>query len=50
LTQIRHDGDRPEPRRLYRCHVCRLELIVDERTSLLTIPPLPNDPDEARQG
>jgi hypothetical protein len=46
LTQIRHDGDGPELRRLYRCHVCRLELVLDERTNLMTVAPLPGEGDE----
>jgi len=41
LTQIRHDGDRPECDRVYRCHVCRLELVLDEPTQAMTVAPLP---------
>lgn len=41
LTQIRHDGDTPEPKRIYRCHVCRLELVLDEKTKTLKVAPLP---------
>ena len=40
-TQIRHDGDRPERYRVYRCHVCRLELVLDESTQAMTVAPLP---------
>lgn len=40
-TQIRHDGATPEPKRLYRCHVCRLELVLDEQTKTLKVAPLP---------
>jgi hypothetical protein len=29
------------PRRVYRCHICRLELILDEITGKLTVAPLP---------
>jgi hypothetical protein len=36
-TQIAHDGDQPEHRRIYRCHVCRLELVRDESTQKLTV-------------
>jgi hypothetical protein len=36
-TQIAHNGDAPEPRRVYRCHVCRLELTLDETTHKLTV-------------
>jgi len=39
-TAIRHDGDAPTPGRLYRCHVCHLELVVNERTHRLDLPPL----------
>jgi hypothetical protein len=40
LTQIRYDGDAPAPKRVYRCLVCRLELILDEKTRLLIVAPL----------
>jgi hypothetical protein len=39
-TQIAHDGDLPEPRRVYRCHVCRLELVLDDKGHKLTVAPL----------
>ena len=42
-TQIRHDGDSPEPKRLYRCNVCRLELVLDDSTQRLVVAPLPTD-------
>jgi hypothetical protein len=29
---IAHDGDQREPTRVYRCHVCRLDLVLDEPT------------------
>jgi hypothetical protein len=35
--QIAHDGDQPELQRVYRCHVCRLELLLDEPTHKLTV-------------
>jgi hypothetical protein len=41
-TQIRHDGDSPAPNRLYRCHVCRLELTLDPHTNRMGVPPLPD--------
>lgn len=44
-TQIRHDGNTPEPNRIYRCHVCRLELVVDEQTRLMVIAPLSSPPE-----
>src|SRR5262249_41275345 len=39
-TQIAHDGDVPERKRVYRCHVCRLELVFDETLQQLTVAPL----------
>jgi len=38
-TEIQYDGDTPQPGRVYRCHVCHLELIVD--ASMRTLAPLP---------
>jgi rubredoxin len=45
--QIRHSDLEPEPRRnvRYRCHICRLELVFDERTGKLIVAPLDNDHD-----
>jgi len=40
-TQIKHEGDLPEARRVYRCHVCRLELVLDAWTQKLTVAPMP---------
>jgi len=40
-TQIRHNGDMPERNRVYRCHVCRLELVLDGSTQTMTVAPLP---------
>lgn len=38
-NQIQHEYDRPVPRVLYRCHICRLELVLDEHTQkLIAIP------------
>lgn len=42
-TQIAYDGDHPELERVYRCHVCRLELVLDERTQKLIVVPLPTE-------
>ena len=42
-TQIQHEQPRPLPKVVYRCHVCRLELVVDEQTSKLVVAPLPVD-------
>jgi hypothetical protein len=39
-TPIAHNGDASEPKRVYRCHVCRLELTLDETTHKLTLVPL----------
>jgi len=36
----------PRPQTLYRCHVCRLELILDTGTNKLTVAPLPTERDE----
>lgn len=44
-TQIRHDGTGPEPNRLYRCHVCHLELTLDETIGKLAVAPLPPEKD-----
>ena len=41
-TEIRHDGERPEPDRVYRCHVCRLELVLDRPTNKLAIAASPD--------
>ena len=42
-TRIRHDSDQPHPHIIYRCHVCRLELLLDESTGRLTVAPLPSE-------
>jgi hypothetical protein len=42
---MRHDGVAPEFHRLYRCHVCRLELMLDEATNRMQVPPLPDAAD-----
>ena len=38
-TEIRYDGDMPTHRRVYRCHVCRLELVLDEQSLKMTVAP-----------
>jgi hypothetical protein len=43
-TVIRVDGDGPQANRIYRCSVCRLELIVDEERQKLIVAPLPDGP------
>jgi hypothetical protein len=32
--------ERPRPGVRYRCHVCRLELVVDPKIRILTVAPL----------
>jgi rubredoxin len=48
--QIRHsEGEvMPRPGVVYRCHVCRLELILDLATDEFTVAPLPADPSEKK--
>ena len=43
-TEIRHDDDAPNPRQVYRCHVCRLELVLDGLTDKLTLAPFAAPP------
>ena len=43
-TPVRHgerDTDGPRPGQVYRCHVCRLELVLDTTTKKLTVTPFP---------
>jgi hypothetical protein len=42
---IRHNEHEAVPNRgvVYRCHVCRLEWIVDAVTDKLTVAPMPED-------
>jgi hypothetical protein len=44
-TPIRHSEteDRPRPDALYRCHICRLELVLDPRTERLDVAPMRRD-------
>jgi hypothetical protein len=44
--QIVHSTAEPMPRRnvTYRCHICRLELVLDPKTNKLVLAPI--DPDE----
>jgi hypothetical protein len=40
---IRHDydaADEPRPNVIYRCHICRLELIFDPETKKLVLAPM----------
>ena len=40
-TEIRHEGETPVPKRIYRCHICRLELTLDKERRDLTLAPFP---------
>jgi hypothetical protein len=44
-TPIHHaaNEDRPRANSLYRCHICRLELILDPETGRLTVAPVVDD-------
>jgi predicted Zn finger-like uncharacterized protein len=44
-TQIRHSDAEaaPRPGVVYRCSVCRLELVVDKETNRLVVVPLADD-------
>jgi hypothetical protein len=41
-TSIDHTEleEQPRPRVIYRCHICRLELILDRATGKLTVAPI----------
>jgi hypothetical protein len=47
-TEIAHDGETPHVGRVYRCHVCRLELTVDVESNKLKLAPLPAAEDNRR--
>jgi rubredoxin len=38
---IQHHEEAPRPNVVYRCNVCRLELVVDPETGKMTLAPLP---------
>jgi hypothetical protein len=40
-TDIRRTEDAPRPGVVYRCHICRLELILDALTGRLTVASFP---------
>jgi len=44
-TAIHHGAveDRPRPNAIYRCHICRLELVFDADTGRLIVRPLVAD-------
>lgn len=48
-TQIQHSelDTNPRPQCKYRCHICRLELVVDRETNKLTVAPLQLEDDRA---
>jgi len=53
MTQIRHSDAEGSPRigARYRCHVCRLELVLDPQTGKLTVTPLESESDaDAERG
>jgi len=47
-THIEHNAfeESPRPGTVYRCHVCRLELIADPKTDRLTVVPFSTPADE----
>ena len=49
--QIQHSELDPTPRSgaRYRCHVCRLELVLDPETNKLTVTPVADDEPDPRQ-
>ena len=49
-TQIRHSDaeDRPRPHVVYRCHICRLELMLDQTTDKLAPTPIATAVDESQ--
>jgi hypothetical protein len=48
-SPIRHSQAEaiPRPKTLYRCHVCRLELMLDESGERFTVTPLDDEPRKA---
>ena len=42
-TAIQHQEPEPRPGVVYRCNICRLELMVDMQTRNLALAPLPTD-------
>jgi hypothetical protein len=49
-TQIRHSEveDKPRLNTAYRCHICRLELVLDPDTQRLTVSPYDGEPRNVR--
>jgi hypothetical protein len=49
-NRVRHDGNGEKPPKsgvVYRCHVCRIELVFDPRVNKMRPMPLPPDPKES---
>jgi predicted SprT family Zn-dependent metalloprotease len=44
VRQGDRETDVPRPGQVYRCHVCRLELVLDPTTKKLTVAPFPTEP------
>ena len=51
-SEIRHNDIEAKPRfgQRYRCHICRLELILDPDTDKLTVTPIETQDDRPRNG
>jgi hypothetical protein len=47
-SEIQYHGDRPQPSQVYRCHVCRLELVTDAHGPRLVVAPLTPSPGRRR--
>jgi len=49
-AQIRHNANEASPRVdvVYRCAVCRLELVYDTETGKMKIAPMPDSPRSSR--
>jgi hypothetical protein len=47
-THIRHVASETVPHAhiVYRCHVCRLELVLDETTQKMTVAPFAEEPQD----
>jgi hypothetical protein len=51
-SQIRHNELNPVPRpnTIYRCHICRLELILDPKAGKMVVAPMPDDGGKSKRG
>jgi len=45
---ITHVDSEPKPGQVYRCHICRLELVLDPSTGKLVLAPFPGERHERR--